>query len=252
MIELCHPKMDTPIFCLTSDVDWASEACLEDMFDIVSSFGVVPTFFATHASDTLSRWEREGYAEVGIHPNFLEGSTHGENINEVVDHVLSLYPNARSFRSHCFVDNSHLCTELYKRGIRYDSNLCLYLQDSLVPLRHCSGLIRYPCFFEDDVHWYWNGAWDIDKYIDNFLQPGIKIFNFHPKFVSFNLPDEKSYTSIRTVIPNADKATIEKYRHHGPGPRTFLIELLARLTEMGFKLHTLSDVHSMFSKHMEL
>ncbi|MBI9080440.1 MAG: hypothetical protein JEY79_11955 [Pseudodesulfovibrio sp.] len=241
-------RIDKPVFCLTSDVDWASEACLQDLFGIVNRFDVIPTFFGTHASESLTQWEADGRIDLGLHPNFLPGSTHGRDPGEIIDHVFSLFPKAQSFRSHCFVDDSLLCNEIYRRGIRYDSNLCLYLQEGLVPLRHNSGLTRYPCFFEDDVHWRWGkGDWSVDTCIDHFLTPGLKILNFHPKFVSFNIPDAASYEKLRPVIPDANQATIEKHRHPGPGPRTFLIDLLSRLTERGFRIHSLAEVHGMFS-----
>lgn len=241
-------KINEPLFCLTSDVDWASEACIQDLYGIVQRFDITPTFFGTHASQSISLWEKQGSIDLGMHPNFLPGSTHGQNTEEIIDHVFSLFPKAQCFRSHCFVDSSPICFEMFDRGIRYDSNLCLYLQEGVVPLYHSSGLIRYPCFFEDDVHWHWGkGNWNVDEYIDQFLTPGLKILNFHPKFVSFNIPDAPAYDALRPVIPDADKTTVEKHRHCGSGPRTFLIELLTRLTEQEFKFHTLKELHELLT-----
>src|SRR5438094_1261651 len=126
--------IDRPIFCMTSDTDWASEDCIDDFIHLVSEFGVRPTMFATHDSAVLRANEQEGRIDIEVHPNFLPGSTHGADFVSVIDHVFRLYPEAKTFRSHGFVDGSAISAEMVRRGVRYDSNLCLYLQPNLAPL----------------------------------------------------------------------------------------------------------------------
>lgn len=121
-------RITSPLFCLTSDIDWASEYAIEDLLVIASRFGVRPTIFATHPSPVLQEYAGRGLVEIGIHPNFLPGSTHGSVPGDVIDHMCGLFPGGKCFRSHTFVDHSHITKELYRRGIRYDSNLCLDLQ----------------------------------------------------------------------------------------------------------------------------
>ena len=48
---------------------------------------------------------------------------------------------------------------LAARGVKYDSNVCLYLQPDLAPLHHWTGIVRFPVFWEDDIHWLRGGAW---------------------------------------------------------------------------------------------
>src|SRR5262245_37809023 len=131
--------MSDPLFCMTTDIDWASEYCICELRSILEGFGVRPTVFVTHRSVEIDRWE---LAELGIHPNFLPGSTHGLSVPDVIDHVLQIVPSAKTFRSHCFFDNTHVTRAIRERGILYDSNLCLHLQPNIVPLRHWSGIIR--------------------------------------------------------------------------------------------------------------
>jgi hypothetical protein len=64
---------------LTSDLDWASEYCIEHFLDIAERFSVTPTLFVTHASVAAFQAARDARAELGIHPNFLPGSSHGED-----------------------------------------------------------------------------------------------------------------------------------------------------------------------------
>ena len=56
--------------------------------------------FATHKSTLIDSLAASGAVEVGLHPNFLPGSTHGRDLKSVIAHVCELYPRARCFRSH--------------------------------------------------------------------------------------------------------------------------------------------------------
>ena len=98
--------MNEPVFAVTADLDWASEYCVQQLLDALDAHGVVPTVFATHASDVLRDRAARGLAEVGVHPNFLPGSSHGDDIAAVVDHVFGLVPGAVVSRSHHFVDGT--------------------------------------------------------------------------------------------------------------------------------------------------
>lgn len=121
-------KINTPIFCITSDVDWASEYCIEEFIKIITSYGIKPTLFATHESAIIKKFISEGKIECGIHPNFLHGSSHGSDYLSIIDNMFSMYPDAKTFRSHSFFDSTPIIQEMTKRGLRYDSNICLYLQ----------------------------------------------------------------------------------------------------------------------------
>lgn len=239
--------MDAPVFCLTSDADWASDDALHDFITVVSDFKVRPTIFATNASSVLDKFAASGDIEVGIHPNFLPASSHGDNDQAVIDHMCRLFPNAQTFRAHCFADSSHIAREFYRRGFRYDSNLCLYMQPRLVPFRHCSGLTRFPVYFEDDVHWTLSlGDWDINRYLDAFLSPGLKILNFHPFMVYTNVPDEEFYLKIKRHIPSVDERSVAEIRYRGNGTRTFMIALLKELRARDVRFATLSELYKAY------
>ncbi len=229
--------MPDPVFCLTADVDWASDYCIRELRSILEGFGVRPTIFVTHRSTELEAWES---AELGIHPNFLPGSTHGVSAHEVIDHVLKIVPTAKSFRSHCFFDNSHVTSAMRERGITHDSNLCLHLQPNIVPLRHWSRLTRFPVFFEDDATWANGDQWDME--LDAFFTPGLKILNFHPFMVAINCPSALFYAGARQHITTLDAVSAENVRYGGLGERDFLVRLLFAVTSRGLKFHTLGEL----------
>ncbi len=232
-----------PLFSLTADVDWASEYAVRDLLDIAYRYGIRPTVFATHPSDVLFDAHADGAIQLGIHPNFLPGSSHGADHLSVIEHLCADFPMARSFRSHCFVDGTHITRELARRGFSVDSNLCLYLQPDLVPLQHESGLVRLPVFWEDDTHWIRSGGdWDLARYLPTFLTPGLKVLNVHPFMLAANIADQAHFEAVHGHITTLGPDTIDAVRREGPGVRTFLLELLDVLTDRHEQFHTLDEL----------
>ena len=236
---------NAPVFVLTSDVDWASDPCIADLADHARRRAIRPVFMATGASAILDQLRSAKQAEVGWHPNFNPGSTHGTDIRSVVDHVSGLFPGATTFRSHSFSDSTHIMDAMRSRGIRYDSNICLHLQEGLVPLRHFSGVLRFPVFWEDDVHWVQGGSWAVDDYLEKFLSPGLKILNVHPINFALNVPGADFYRTVRGAAPTLTAGEIERRRFAGPGTRTFVLDLLDRLRAAGHRFYTLDEVFAM-------
>ena len=236
-------SISSPLFCITSDVDWASDYAIANTLDRFLQFGIKPTIFATHKSRLLDKLISDQQIKIGIHPNFLSGSTHGTSPHEVVEHVTSLYPQAQCYRSHSFFDNTHVSLLMRERGFTYDSNLCLHLQPNLVPLQHASGITRFPVFWEDDIHWLnTNGDWDLEKYMPSFLSPGLKILNIHPFFFTLNIPDQRYYQDVKPEIRSLND---DNLRFAGPGVQTFVMQLIEALTQQGHRFHTLSELHRM-------
>ena len=240
-------SINGPLFCLTSDTDWASDYCIGELLRFAGDVGIAPTVFATHSTTVL----QDG-VEVGIHPNFLPGSTHGTDPKSVVDNILAAYPQARSFRSHHFVDSSDVACEMFRRGLLYDSNLCLHLQDNIVPLRTGSGPIRFPVFWEDDAHWRWeHGDWCVEHYLERFTTHGLKILNIHPFFFAANIPSQEYYEKVKHHIKTLSADSVREVRYDGPGVRTFAEMLLKGLRNRGFQFHTLHQLYEMTSRQLK-
>jgi SAM-dependent methyltransferase len=235
--------VDAPLLVLTSDVDWASDACIEDFVEAILPLGVRPVFMATGESAVLRRLFAAGAIELGLHPNFLPGSDHGDDVPSVIDGLTALYPEATTFRSHSFVDSSQIASLMHARGFAYDSNLCLYLQEGLVPLRHGSGLIRFPVFWEDDLHWARGGGWDVDALIDRFRTPGLKVLNIHPVNFALNVGDADHYQRVRSQAKTLTPDAIREQRCAAAGTRTFTLTLIERLRSAGLRFHTLGELY---------
>ena len=232
-----------PNFCLTSDTDWASDYAINDFIELVSSYGIKPTIFATHKSTALIDCLKRGAVEVGIHPNFLPASTQGSDVQSIIRNVTDAFPNAKSFRCHKFFNNTEIEQEMVKNKFAYDSNLCLYFQQDIVPIRRVSGLIGFPVFWEDDVHWMNNGKWELGAYSDLFLSQGLKILNFHPFFVCANIPDKEYYERVKPHIATVSESTIHQIYYKGKGVKTFLIELLDFLKSRAELFCTLDELY---------
>lgn len=239
---------DKPIFVFTTDIDWASEYCIHALLKAMLERDVIPTAFATHESPVLNKANALGHVKIGIHPNFLPGSSHGKTRDEVVDHVFKLFPNARFFRSHAMVDDSHISMAMKKRNILYDSNLCLYLQKGLVPLHHWTGIPRFPMFWADDIHWRRKGIFSFKKYRDQFFSPGLKIIGVHPFMYALNLSDHETYSRLKPKIPTLTREEAKELFSSGPGAQTFLLELIDEVHKMGLSFQTLDDIYNEYPK----
>ena len=204
------------MFALTSDVDWAQEFVIEEFADFASSLSIRPTFFATHKSEVIDRLNQSGKVEIGLHPNFLPGSTHGNNFTDVIEHITGLFPYAKCFRSHSFMDGAPISVPFANQGIKYDSNLCLYLEANIRPLRHSTGIMRLPVFWEEDNHWNWeNMSWNVSDYFDQFMSPGLKIINVHPIHFALNSPNLDFYKNLPKPANSLTKDEIVKFRFTG-------------------------------------
>jgi len=216
------------------DTDWASEEQIDFTLSFFDEYHVPVTPFVTHPSRTLERRFSDKRDLVGLHPNFLRGSSHGDKYEEVIDHVRRLWPESVFFRSHCYFDNTHITRHFSKFGFKFDSNLLFFLQGFLLPLKHDSGLLRFPVGWQDDVHLFNRVPLDTAAVIDFLESPGLKVFNFHPVHVYFNTPDHAYYSGLKNGS--------EKRPFKGRGIQAFLVELLQWMEKEGLRFYTLPEL----------
>jgi hypothetical protein len=95
---------EQPVFCFTSDIDWASEAVLEVFLSDLCRHDLKLTVFVTHESQLINQFKEGSLLERGIHPNFLPNSSHGEGFRTVIENCIRFAPEARGFRSHRLFD----------------------------------------------------------------------------------------------------------------------------------------------------
>lgn len=219
---------------VTVDVDWAPEWCIQMCIDILRKAGVKATFFVTHRSTVISSIAHDPQFELGIHPNFLENSSHGATIKEVMDHCLTLAPDAKSMRTHALVQSSPIFSEIADQyeTIETDVSLFLPFHRYLHPTDLYMGtsarrLTRLPYFWEDDLMTKWPN-WDWET-VPNPM--GLAIYDFHPCYIALNMTTMKGYENIKWRVPwrplfeNAPE-DFAPYVETGTGTRSFFERLV--------------------------
>lgn len=219
---------EQPVVCFSTDLEWSPEWAISELLEIFVRYQVPLTPFITHKSEIINKYygNPEMKYRVGLHPNFFPKSSHGDTYLKVIDYVHNLWPESTGFRSHCFFDHTHITNNLAKRGFRYDSNLCLFLQKNCVPLKHNSGLIRFPVFWEDDIHYWKKMPFSIEflkKYFDN---AGLKVFNIHPLHVLLNVPNHEYYFKHKYLYDEHDPNLWKRFVFSGKGTRTLLEDII--------------------------
>lgn len=203
-----------PLFCFTIDLDWASEAMIEETLNLFEKHEVPVTPFITHRSKIIEERYENKRRFVGLHPNFWNDSTQGKNYIETIENLCKLWPEARGYRSHRWFEDLKFSVEFARRGLKYDSTVCMFLFPNITPNLCISGLVQFPVFFED--RWFMEaGFWDIEKRIIE--TPGLKILDFHP-------------------------AHICKDR----GTKTFLVAILKLIKDGNFTCFYLDDLYRKF------
>ena len=180
---------------------------------------------------------------IGLHPNFFNNSTHGNKYDEIINHCQKLWPESNYFRSHGFFENSEIIFEFKKRGFLFDSNICLFLQPFCTPLIHASGLIRFPVFWEDDVHTFRELSLHFDKCKKHFQVPGLKVINVHPLNFTINNPSTQYYIKHKFLYKIRDESW-KKSIYEGLGELNFINELTDLIFKNNFKCPYLFDIYN--------
>ena len=224
---------------VTIDVDWAPDEVIDHTARLLIERGTPATWFVTHTSAAIDRLrERPDLFELGIHPNFMPGSTHGSTDEDVLAHCLELVPDAISMRSHSLLCSTPLLAlVLDTTPLRVDSSLLLMHATGLAPFTFTWNgrtLVRVPLVWEDDlVMEELPRSWSVDaRWLD---EPGLKVFDFHPIHVYLNSSEMSPYWKLRTESPvrTATEAALRPYVSSEPGTGTFFVELLDEVAERG-------------------
>lgn len=226
--------LDRPI--LTLDIDWAPDFMIETVAAQLLEAGVCATWFVTHDSPAVRRLKAHpDQFELGLHPNFLAGSTHGATPEEVLEHVSKLVPGARAVRTHGLISSTQLLNLMIVRaGLESDVTLFLPRTTGLKPFEYYwrgRSFWRVPFFWEDDFEMEREEpGWDLEPYLT--LGPGLKVFNFHPIHVYLNSADMGPYQQLKKAVPNLREAPPEvaaRFINTGSGAGSLFDLLLAHL-----------------------
>jgi hypothetical protein len=245
---------EQPVFCFTSDVDWASEDVMESYFDVINPFEIKPTLFVTHKSALIEQNFQSKNIERGIHPNFLKDSSHGNDFKEIIENCIEFAPEAYGFRSHRLFDVTDI-THMLKNNynFKYVSNLGTILHPNIKPMLHESGLVHIPIFFEDGTHLYNKLDLNFKKYIDLFTKPGIKIISFHPVNFVFNSPTLPYMRQIKDSLSreefnNISHETIQRLGNKEMGIGQTVIDIIKFVKENNFPIMSMNEIYQTIIK----
>jgi hypothetical protein len=225
---------------ITVDIDWAPDFMIRAMAERLAAARVRATWFVTHPTPALELLrEHSALFELGIHPNFLPGSTQGESPGQVLAHCLELVPEARSMRTHCLVQSTPLLDLVAaETDVAVDVSLFLPHASGLEAVEHHSQsgeLLRLPYFWEDDLEMARpQPAWDPDRLLAN--GDGLKIFDFHPVHVFLNTETMARYEALKAQSPDftrLDRARADAAVHSGTGAGTMFERLVTALSRDG-------------------
>ena len=217
---------------LTADQDWAPDWTVLDLVSLWEEAGVAGTLFVTHRSPALESMRSKPGLELGIHPNYSSGSSHGDDAVEVQDHVSELVPDAVGVRSHSLLAGTNLLLEYGNRGLIYEGSYLMEGAAGLEPAMAWNGVVRLPIFWEDDVHMLHGRDFRLAEL--RMERPGLKVFDFHPVHVALNSFDLQAYGRLKQLLQgegrglgDATKEDFESVRTDGRrGTRDLLVELL--------------------------
>ncbi len=224
---------------ITFDIDWAPDFAIDACAAQLRSAGVRATWFVTHASPAVDRLrESPDLFELGIHPNFFEQSSHGDSIDEVLDHVKGLVPEARSVRSHGLYHSSRVNAAIARdEQLEVDSSVFLpgHLHLRPVPHQLAAGTItRIPYFWSEEYDFELDDpAWSLDPILPG---EGLKVLDFHPIHVFLNSADTGPYRAVKALtpyLPDADVALAERAVNPAPGTRTVFDQAVEHLQREG-------------------
>lgn len=226
--------MSDPV--ITLDVDWAPDFMIDHAADILVGAKVSATWFVTHASPAIDRLrEHPDLFELGIHPNFLPGSSHGDSPEDILKHCLEIVPGSHSIRNHSLVQSTLLLDMVMKsEQIKTDGSLFLPYASNLEPVTYSIGgrkIVRIPFYWEDDYEMEQRQPnWDAEVVIGT--GNGLKVFNFHPVHLYLNSVEMGPYKKlVKRAFPlhEAKPTNAADLRHDGEGPVTLFRALVDQL-----------------------
>ena len=222
---------------LTLDIDWAPDHVIDEVAGRLVGAGVRATWFVTHASPAVDRLrDHPELFELGIHPNFLPGSSHGASVDDVLRSCMTLVPDARAMRTHSLVQSTPILTRVVEvTPIDVDVSLHLPGHPGLVPVEQAPPappMRPIPFWWEDDYEMYRPVPdWSLDRRLD--ATDGLRVLNFHPIHVVLNSASLDGYAALKRAAPRLQEATVAQVagarNAHGAGTGTAFDAVVSRL-----------------------
>jgi len=204
---------------VTVDLDWACEPAIEETLDFLQEHNINTTIFITHRSPRVE--ESMNSMEVGLHPYFGLGSSHGSTIPEVVSYVMDLPYNLPAFRCHRFAICNSSKQEMAKAGMLISSNVCTDLE-IVAPFKDRFGFLEVPIFLEDGGYLWREHPLEMNSKLENIAHDSAKVIIIHPMHFALNTPNFAYMHNIKKSMSrsewgNMTKNTLNQLRWKGRG-----------------------------------
>ena len=219
-------------YALTFDIDWAPDYAILKCLDLLENANCKATFFATHDTIINNEIISRGH-NLGIHPNFLPGSSQGTDVQSIISECLKYAPEAWCMRTHSLVQSSPLLHEIFTNFPQLKLDLSLLMHRS--PFAHkikwdFDGVSfdRLLYNWEDDAQF---SAFSRDEQPELFFGK-LTVFDFHPIHVFLNSTDGSEYRKLKNEyaskpLSSLDINVVNKYVNTGIGTQSYLKEVLA-------------------------
>lgn len=221
----------TKNFALTFDIDWAPDYAIKKCLELLESADCKATFFATHSTPMNREIVDRGH-NLGIHPNFLPGSSHGKNVKEIISECLSYAPDAWCMRTHSLVQSSPLLHEIFSNFPQLKLDVSLFMHRS--PFAHKVKWELEGVSF-DRLLYNWEDDAQFSSFSDNQIPElffgELTVFNFHPIHIFLNSTDGSEYRKLKAEqshisLNSIDSKVVEKYLSNDVGTQRYLEEIL--------------------------
>ena len=216
---------------LTFDIDWAPDWSIEEVLVTLEKYDVKGTFFCTHQTDLNNEILSKGH-NLGIHPNFLPGTTQGSDTESIIEYLINIAPHATSLRTHALVQSSPLMHEIFSKfpQLKYDLSL---LTPSIPLSRFIDWKFDGVAFrrihyqWEDDAC-FWDKSYDWGKI--KVLSPFF-VMDFHPIHISLNSCSLINYSKFKSSLGgvsmmNSSRANITNFINKDLGAKDALEYIL--------------------------
>jgi len=230
---------------LTFDMDWVNDDVLKYFYEQIYRADIQSgVLYVTNYSKFLEDIRKDGWLELGIHPNFnwlLCGEEKHGSIDTIITELKGIVPEAVTARSHSLVTGTQINQCFYEHGIKYVSN---YLYEPSGHMRiQCFkdylGLIHVPFFFEDDIYLMNKVRLSVYDYLEKYDVP--LVFNFHPIHLFLNTENRRRYESSKEYYKNYP--ILKNYRNTMTfGIEDFFRQLVRAAHEKGYEFETISNI----------
>jgi hypothetical protein len=198
---------------VTFDTDWAPDYVIDHAAKYLLKEKIKSTWFITHDSPAIRRLMNHcDLIEVGLHPNFLQGTTQGIKPMDIIANLRTVAPMAVAIRTHGMVYSAYFARLFADLGFKIDSSVYLGGMPRIKPFitKYSCGskITRMPYFWTDDGELMKDVVEENPNY-----PPGLKIFCFHPIHFMLNTSTWSQYLKFKIAYSEAQTMdVIDKFR----------------------------------------